>query len=194
MANIIQIKIPDQLKQKFESDKYLLPEHRNIEENISRIENYLKEDNIVALIKLIDSIYIKVDFASHEYNEIQKKGFYQEFSSWLDFALTQLMHEINIDINHILKRTDMYAALCHASEQLAINNTDNIEKLVSNTMSMVIEEKENIDDNPQLREMCSLFINIGKRKIIPEEFADISYENFLSQKNINSESSNKIHQ
>ena len=31
-----------------------------------------------------------------------------------------------------------------------------------------------------------------QKKIIPEELADISYENFLSQKNINNEFSNKI--
>ena len=54
MNNIIKIKIPDELKLQFNEQKYLLPKHEKLEENISKIENYLKEDNVLEIIKLVN--------------------------------------------------------------------------------------------------------------------------------------------
>lgn len=180
MQNIIKIQIPDQLKKQFEQDKNLLPHHPNIKENLSKFKNYLENDNILEIIKLINDIHDHIDFESKEYHSTPRQGFYEQITKWFDFALKQLMNEINVDTNNILKTTDMYSSICFAAEQLATNNADNIEELIKNTVDLVIEEKEGIDDNPQIKNMCSLFINIGKGNIIPEEFADISYETFLT--------------
>lgn len=43
--------------------------------------------------------------------------------------------------------------------------------------------KDGMYYNDQIKEMCTLFINIGLRDIIPEQLVDISYEAYINYKN-----------
>ena len=72
------------------------------------------------------------------------------------------------------------------------NNTDNIEILISDTIQLVNEEDGNMNKNSQIPEMCSFFINLGKKNIIAEEFADISYQSYLKKQGNNEKLNKKI--
>ena len=184
MANIIKIKIPEELKQKFKEDKHLFITNTNKEEKIKIIEKALEIDDVVTIERIIDSAT-----EDSPYYNVQKEGFYQEFPLWLNFALLELTKSIGVEINTILEHVDMYAALCYTYDEMQKENIpDDIDLLIDNIINLIIEEKNGINDNLNLTSLCSLFINISKGKLNPEELADISYENFT--RNMASKKSN----
>lgn len=174
----ISIKIPDELKNKFKKDKNIYADELKISEE--ELQRLLDNDKVVQISK-----QIPIDMNQFNISGIypETKDIFADFIAWFDFALIELMKTINVDITTPLQKLDVYTSLYYSEEVLTkLNEINDKEILINKIVDLVTEEKDGVNDNPKIKDICTLFINIGSEKIIPHELTDISYSNFIIHK------------
>lgn len=174
MEKGISIKIPNELKNEFQENKKIYAEKLKISEE--ELQKLLENDKVVQISKKIP---IDMNQFTIGNVNLENKDIFSNFNNWLDFTLLELMKAINIDINNAIEKLDMYAAIYYTEEVLTkLNEIEDKELLLNKIVNLVIEEKGGINDNPKIKDICALFINIGEKKINPYEIADISYKKY----------------
>lgn len=170
MGKIIRIQIPEDLKEEFKKDRYLLEKNKISGKFIaSDIAKYLKDNDI---IKVLNQVKKATQYSSYGY--VGEEGFYKHFPEWLDSVLECLMEANGIDVTTDLKKRDMYLALVCCQEQLDLISGDcyDRDQLVKEAEYFTHKPKCGANYNPQIKDMCSIFIDIGLEQIYPKNIVD----------------------
>lgn len=173
MNNCIRIKIPVELKNKFEGDRCYLENLHFGKRRAEKLKFFLDNDMVVEALELINEI----TDSSHEY--IQNIGFYEDFKKWLNFSLKELMKTFKIDISTQSRERDIYLALYQSEMQLQLNESNSLEDIIKRAEYFVNKQKDDICHNPDIYNMCDLFVKIGFQCIHIDTLVDISYENYM---------------
>lgn len=166
---VVKIEIPIELKKSFLNEKQL----KNIRFGSmykESIQDGLNENNVAKVLDEISKISYR----------LRKVGFYKNFPEWLNFALMSLMNARGIDIQNKWQKSDMYSSLGNVSWQLQHRQYEcDLEFLSEQAAYMTHKVKDGMHHNPDINEMCRLFVAIGLNMLDPYQIADISYETFL---------------
>lgn len=172
MNNCIRIKIPVELKNKFEGDRCYLENLHFGKRRAEKLKFFLDNDMVVEALELINEI----TDSSHEY--IQNIGFYEDFKKWLNFSLKELMKTFKIDISNSKER-DIYLALYQSEMQLKENEDNTLENIIERAKYFVNKQRIGVCYNPDIYNMCDLFVRIGLKVIDIDTLVDLSYENYI---------------
>lgn len=181
---MIKITIPFELKKDWQNEKYLLEELENSKNgflfkgNIEKIDKAINRNDVLFVLERINALTV-CSKTGNRY--IENKGFFKEYKEWLDFALKEILASKEIKIK---SDDDIYETLKIVNEFLNKFPDFNIltlsvEKVAA---SYVHNVKNNFKINPCIEKIYYLFMDIGIGFIKPYEIADISYENFINQK------------
>lgn len=170
MKKIIRIPIPEELKKQFQIDRHLLAAKQiGGTFTASKIQKYLDDDDIINVLREVQSAT-----AYSSYGYVKQTGFYKHFPEWLDSTLEQLMAPRGIDVTTETKKRDMYLALGCCQQQLDLIDGDCYDRdyLIKEAEYFTHKPKCGANYNPQIKDMCSVFIDIGLQQTNLKNIAD----------------------
>ena len=181
MDGIIRIKTPKEIKEKYKESKKVL-DRLGLEISAYKIEKSLEDDSVAMVLGIMDHLFVDSKYGKF----ISKEGFFKEFPEWLDFALLKIVE--GRKINSDLDKKDIYASLFEAQDQLFLTVRDeDYDGII--TRSRIIQDAEdlvrknnNCREDAKIKELCSLFVDIGLNNQDPEQLGDFSYDNFVKVK------------
>lgn len=168
-VKFVKIEIPMELKKSFFRERQL--EHIKFGDMYkSNIQDGIEKNDVV---KVSNGIY------SVRHRLLRRTGFYKNFPEWLDFALMSLMDARGIPVRNKWERADVYSSLGKVNEELKDWDRFDFDILVERACYMTHKVKDGMHYNPNIDEMCRLFVEIGLDLVDPYQLADLSYRAFL---------------
>lgn len=189
MNCILRMEIPEELKIQFAEDRGILKEKLLSGDSVAKdICVALNENNFLEVLKQVENAT-----TYSRYGYVEKKGFYEEYPLWVEFALMKIMSKHNIDVSDKYKKQDMYTSLSTTQEILLLldeNKEDDDDYsrdfLISQVVYFVHKGKDGAHYNEQVEDMCKLFVDTALSNNSILDGVDISYKSFCQETKGNS--------
>lgn len=192
MNYILRMEIPRELKEKFSKDRVMLEDkecaHSVLLGNVYAriIYSCLNNNDFINVLKNLENV------TTHsEYGYVDKKGFYEEYPLWVEFALMKIMNKHNIDFSDKYEIQDMYSSLFQVQDSICLlekyRDLYDKEYIIDHASYFVNKRRMRIQyDSQKVKDMCRIFVNIGLSSEDVLDGVDISYNSFCQETKGNS--------
>lgn len=192
MNYILRMEIPRELKEKFSKDRVMLEDkecaHSVLLGNVYAriIYSCLNNNDFINVLKNLENV------TTHsEYGYVDKKGFYEEYPLWVEFALMKIMNKHNIDFSDKYEIQDMYSSLFQVQDSICLlekyRDLYDKEYIIDHASYFVNKRRMRIQyDSQKVKDMCRIFVNIGLSSEDVLDGVDISYKSFCQETKGNS--------
>lgn len=186
MERNIKIKIPDEIISQFENERGII---ESIDEvgmyDAMRLERDLKKGALVKINRDLTAILEdKEDFIYSD--------FMFEYHSYIKYALSKIMESSKVDVDGC-NMIDVYRVLGVTQEVLDTNaDVKDAEILSSYALEKSWIHGKPRHYNKRLERMCDIYVAMGTGKYVPENYLNLNYENYLSERKINSKNNHVL--
>lgn len=187
MNYILRMEIPRELKEKFSKDRVMLEDkecaHSVLLGNVYAriIYSCLNNNDFINVLKKLENV------TTHsEYGYVDKKGFYEEYPLWVEFALMKIMNKYNIDFSDKYQIQDMYSSLFQVQDSICslekYRDLYDKEYIIDHASYFVNKRRMRIQyDSQKVKDMCRIFVNIALSSENVFDDVDISYKTFCEE-------------